>query len=303
MAKNISKNTPGVTPVKEYAYYPGCTSQEITKEADFSTRKIAEVLGIGLNNMPKASCCGAGLLMDQDYELYMTVNCRILAEAEEMGMDILTICSTCLMVISTVNRDFKMDPVIREKVNKNLRESGCSEYSGNVKVKHLLWVLIDDIGLTEVKKLVKKPLDWLKIAPFYGCHSLRPSSALGFDDADNPSSLENVIETLGGNVVTYEGRTKCCGFQGDLVNVDLAVEMTGTRLLDAKDNGADCIVTPCPFCHINLDNYQGMAEKKVEREIQVPIFHLAQLVGLSFGFSTEEMGLSRHLVSPEKLFA
>ena len=286
----------------DYAYYPGCTSQEITKEADFSTRKVAKSLGIGLHDMPKASCCGAGLLMDQNYELYMTVNARILAEAEEMGKDIVTICATCLMVLSTMNWDFKRDPVIREKVNKNLRESGCSEYSGNVKVKHLLWVLIEDIGLENLKKQVKRPLDFLNIAPFYGCHSLRPSAALGFDDPENPNSLERVIETLGGNVVTYEGRTKCCGFQGDLVNADLAVEMTGTRLLDAKDNGAQCIVTPCPFCHINLDSYQEQAEKKVEREIQVPIFHLAQMVGLSLGFTEDEMGLSRHIISPEKLF-
>ncbi|MBI5493157.1 MAG: CoB--CoM heterodisulfide reductase iron-sulfur subunit B family protein [Deltaproteobacteria bacterium] len=283
-----------------YAYYPGCASQAITKEANETTRIISERLGIELHDMPKANCCGAGLLTDYDYDLYITLNARIFAEAEEMGMDIMTICSTCLMVMSTANRDLKNDPKLLERTNSTLARAGL-HYSGNIEVKQLLWVLAGDYGLDRLEKQVVKPLNWLKVAPFYGCHSLRPSSALGFDDPEKPWSLEATITALGAQAVQYRGKTKCCGFQVDLVAEETAELMTAARLLDGKGRGADCFVTPCPFCHINLDNYQRLAEKKSGANISMPVFHLAQLVGLALDLSPEEMGLSRHLISPENI--
>jgi succinate dehydrogenase / fumarate reductase cytochrome b subunit len=283
-----------------YAYYPGCASQAITKEANETTRLVAGALGIELHDMPRANCCGAGLLTDYDYDLYLSLNARIFAQAEEMGMDILTICSTCLMVMSTANRDLKKDKRLLDKVNRVLEQVGL-RYSGNINIKLLSWVLIEGIGLENLKKKVVKPLDWLKVAPFYGCHSLRPSDAMGFDNPEKPRSLESIIKILGAEVVEYDGKTKCCGFQVDLVTEDTALEMTAKRLIQAKDKGADCMVTPCPFCHINLDNYQGLAEKKISRKISMPVFHLAQLVGLAIGLSADQIGLSRHLVSSEKV--
>ncbi len=280
----------------KYAYYPGCASQAITKEANLSTRKIAKVLGIELYDMPKANCCGAGLLTDYDYELYLALNARIFAQAEEMGMDIMTICSTCLMVMSTANRDLKNDPKLLEKTNEVLAAAGL-RYNGTIKIKQLLWVLAEDYGLENLKRKTTRPLKNMKIAPFYGCHSLRPSDALSFDDPENPQSLDAVIAAIGAEPVEYDGKTKCCGFQVDLVTEDTAVEMTGKRLMDAKDEGGNCMVTPCPFCHINLDNYQGMAEKKIGHKIDMPVFHLAQMVGLALGMTAEDLELSRHLVS------
>ncbi len=283
-----------------YAYYPGCASQEITREANETTRRVAEILGIELHDMPSANCCGAGLLTDYDYELYLALNARIFAIAERMGMDILTICSTCLMVMRTANHDLKKDKRLLDKINGIIGGAGLS-YSGGVEVKQLLWVLAGEYGPAELKKAVKRPLRWLKAAPFYGCHSLRPSDALGFDDPEKPSSMERVLEALGAEVVDYPAKTKCCGFQVDLVREDVAVEMTAKRLLEAKNRGAHCMVTPCPFCHINLDSYQGLAEKKIAARIGMPVFHLPQIVGLALGMSPVELGLARHLVSPEKV--
>ncbi|MBI5453358.1 MAG: CoB--CoM heterodisulfide reductase iron-sulfur subunit B family protein [Deltaproteobacteria bacterium] len=283
-----------------YAYYPGCASQEMTKEANETTRLVCQRLGIALHDMPKANCCGAGLLTDYDYQLYLALNARIFAEAEAMEMDIMTICSTCLMVMSTANRDLKADPKLLEKTNEILSTAGL-RYNGTINVKQLLWVLAGDYGLDNLKKKVVKPLNWIKAAPFYGCHSLRPSDALGFDDPEKPWSLDAVIAALGGEAVQYKGKTKCCGFQVDLVAPETAEKMTAVRLLDGKEKGANAFVTPCPFCHINLDNYQGLAEKRVSQKISMPVFHLSQLVGLALGLTAEEMGLSRHLVSPEKI--
>ncbi|MBI5327628.1 MAG: CoB--CoM heterodisulfide reductase iron-sulfur subunit B family protein [Deltaproteobacteria bacterium] len=280
----------------KYAYYPGCASQAVTKEANSTTRKVAKILGIELHDMPKANCCGAGLLTDYDYDLSVALNARIFAQAEEIGMDIMTICSTCLMVMSTANRDLKSDPKLLEKTNAILAAAGL-RYNGTIEVKQLLWVLAEDYGLENLKKKVAMPLKNLKVAPFYGCHSLRPSDALGFDDPERTWSLEAVITILGAEVVEYEGKNKCCGFQVDMITEDTAVEMTGKRLLDAKNEGGNCMVTPCPFCHINLDNYQGMAERKLNMKIGMPVFHLAQLVGLAMGMTAEDLELSRHLVS------
>jgi len=272
----------------------------MTREANETTRLVAEELGIELLDMPKANCCGAGLLTDYDYPLYIALNARIFAEAEQMGKDIMTICSTCLMVMSAANRDMRQDPALLERTNEVLAKAGL-HYSGKVEVKQLLWVLAGDYGLDNLRKKVVKPLNWIKAAPFYGCHSLRPSDALGFDDPMNPRSLEAVIEALGGDAVDFKGRTKCCGFQVDLVAEQSAELMTAKRLIDGRDRGANCFVTPCPFCHINLDNYQQLAEKKVSEKIGMPVFHLSQLVGLAMGMNAAQLGLSRHLVSPEKI--
>ncbi len=285
----------------KYAYYPGCASQAITKEADITTRKVAELLGIELVDMPAANCCGAGLLKDYNLELHLTLNARIFSQAERMGLDILTICSTCFMTMNTARKELAENPELFDKVNRTLRETTGNEYSAKVRVKHLLWVLRDDYGFERLKKEIKSPLTQLSIAPFYGCHILRPSEALGFEDPRDPSSLEALIEVVGARAVDYEGRTLCCGFQADLVNPDTAIRMTARRLEEAKRVGADCLLTPCPFCHINLDSYQEMAEKKLEARFSLPVFHLAQVVGLALGLQPEEVGLHRHLVSAEEI--
>jgi len=288
-------------PPLKYAYYPGCASQEMTKEANITTRLIASELGIELHDMPKANCCGAGLMYDYDYDLAIALNARIFAEAESMGLDIMTICSTCLMVMRTANRDLKRYPGLLARTNEALGKAGL-HYSGTVEVTQLLWALARDYGLENLKRRVTKPLNWLKVAPFYGCHTLRPSDALGVDDPENPHTLEDLIKTLGAELIDYRDKTRCCGFQVDLVTEDVAVEMTGKRLLAAKDHGARCMVTPCPFCHINLDNYQGLAEKKTLKTIGLPVFHLPQLVGLALGLTADQLGLERHLVSMDGIY-
>jgi len=283
-----------------YAYYPGCASKEMTREADKTTRAVASAFGIELMDMPRANCCGAGLVGDFDPLLSLSLNARIFSEAERMGVDILTICSTCLMIMRSANLKLKTDASLLNEVNEVLKEAGLT-YRATVEVTHLLNVLHKEVGAAEVAKHVKRPLNGLKVAPFYGCHTLRPSSALGHDDPEKPESLEDLIKAVGAEPVEYSGKTKCCGFQSDLVSPDTAIRMTATRLIDAKDSGAVCVVTPCPFCHINLDNYQSQAEKKAGRKINLPVFHLAQLIGASLGLGAKDMGLERHLVNLEEL--
>ncbi|MDH3972818.1 MAG: CoB--CoM heterodisulfide reductase iron-sulfur subunit B family protein [Deltaproteobacteria bacterium] len=284
----------------KYAYYPGCAAEAITKEADHTTRMVAQMLGIELVPMNNATCCGAGCLDEANRELSYVINARIFAIAEEMGLNILTICSTCLQTMAKINYDLKSDAELLERTNKVLREVGM-EYKGGVEMTHLLWVLAKDYGPQKLRNHVKRPLNMLNIAAFYGCHTLRPGEILGFEDPRNPRSLDLVINALGGHTVEYRGKTRCCGFHTLLVNERASLKAGGKRLQEAKDKGADCMVTPCPLCDISLDVYQGEAEKLYKRKTGLPVFNLSQLVALALGADVGELKFKKHLVSPHSV--
>ncbi len=283
-----------------FAFYPGCAALAIAKEAYRSTLLLAERLGLELVEMVRANCCGAGLFNDKNRELNLTLNGRTLAQAEEMGLPIMTICNTCFMVLNRARAELDRDDYLRDKVNHHLARIGL-RYRGEVKVKHLLQVVVEDVGIDRVKGLVRRPLRRLQVGAFYGCHILRPSEAVAFEDPDRPRSLDDLILAIGAEPVDYEGRTKCCGFQLDLVSPHLAYRMIGKRIMECRDRGGETMITGCPLCHINLDSYQGYAGKEVGFKLDMPTFHLSQLLGFAMGFSEEEMGFAKHLVSPERV--
>ncbi|MBI1823896.1 MAG: CoB--CoM heterodisulfide reductase iron-sulfur subunit B family protein [Nitrospirae bacterium] len=286
----------------KYAFYTGCAAKGATPELYVSTLLVAERLGIELVELRSAACCGAGVITEADPELAVALNARTFAMAEAEGLDIMTICGTCQGVMSQMNKQLTDDPGLLKRINLFLEKEGL-HYSGKVKVKHFLWILLDDIGMELLKEKVTTPLKKLQIAPFYGCYILRPSSALGYDDPNNPSSLETVIEALGGEAVEYEGRNKCCGFPVILENPGLGLAMTGKRLGEAKSAHADVMVTPCPLCHMNLDLQQERAEKHLSQSFDMPVLHLPQLVGLAMGFSPVAMQMMRHFIPLDSLVA
>jgi succinate dehydrogenase / fumarate reductase cytochrome b subunit len=159
-------------------------------------------------------------------------------------------------------------------------------------------MLVEDIGLDKVKSAIKRKLTGLKIAPFYGCYILRPEEYLGLKERpERKTYLEQVIALLGAEVVEYRGSTKCCGFPMLTFNRDASLTMAGNHMVEAKSNGADALVTPCPLCHLNLDGQQPDAARTINKKIDVPIFHLPQLLGLAFGMSAQELRLDHHVVS------
>jgi succinate dehydrogenase / fumarate reductase cytochrome b subunit len=221
--------------------------------------------------------------------------------AEKMELPIMTICSTCQGVMGQANKRLKDDPDYLAKVNTELAEEGL-EYKGTAVPKHLLWVLIEDIGLDNIKNHITRPLTHLRIAPFYGCYILRPTDALGFDE--NPqrqTSLETIIEALGGQVVDFPGKSRCCGFPILTINERNSVAMVANHTSEAVDLGAEAMVTPCPLCHLNLDGYQPKAMSQAQRSIDLPILHLPQLIGLAMGLDPRDLGLQRHIISPSNL--
>ncbi|MEO0376342.1 MAG: CoB--CoM heterodisulfide reductase iron-sulfur subunit B family protein [Cyanobacteria bacterium P01_A01_bin.17] len=296
-----------VIPALRYAYFPGCVAQGACRELNMATQAIAQILGIELIELKKAACCGSGTFKEESQLLEDTVNARNIALAEQLKLPLLTHCSTCQGVIGHVDDRLKAakadDPAYFDQVNGLLQEQKCSPYQGSTEVKHILWALVGDYGLEMITQQVKRKLSGLRCAAFYGCYLLRAQSSLPFDNPVNPSSMENLFAALGATPVYYSGRTQCCGWPLSSYATEASFKMAGNRLEDAIASGADCIVTPCPLCHLNLDSRQPEVEKMLGKTFGLPILHLPQLVGLALGLEPSKLGLERHIVSTQPVFA
>jgi succinate dehydrogenase / fumarate reductase, cytochrome b subunit len=278
------------------AFWPGCVSKGACPELYVSMQKIAPTLGLELMELYEAPCTGAGVLTEQNPDLAYSLNALTLAMAEREGAALMTICSTCQGVLSGARYHLCNDESLLERVNDALAESGF-QFRGTAEVKHLLWMLVEDIGLEKIRPLIKRRLSGLNVAPFYGCYILRPEEYLGLREKPERSTyLEQIIELVGATPVEYHGKSKCCGFPMLTFNRETSLRMAGKHLIEAKSKGADVLVTPCPLCHLNLDGQQPDAEGVVQEKIGTPIFHLPQLLGLAFGFDPEELRLNRHVV-------
>lgn len=286
-----------------YAYYPGCVAQGGTPELLHAMQAVSDKLGFTFEHLKEAACNGAGVLQERDPELGDTLNARTLAMAEKRGLPLVTICSTCQGVISQANYRLKKDPAYREFINKFLKPEGL-EYHGTTEVKHFMWVIVEDYGLERLKQQVKRPLTGVAMAPFYGCYVVRPTKMLGYEEHPHRDHyLEDIIQVLGGTAVDYSGRTRCCGFPLLTMNRTNSLTMAGNHLLDAKDKGADVMVTPCPLCHLNLDGQQPEAAKVKKTQINLPVIHFPQMLGLALGIEPRDLGLNRHIVNATRFAA
>lgn len=282
----------------KYALYTGCTARESTPELLKSTMAIADKLGIELILLDEATCCGASHLQDYDDFLSLVLNARNLCYAEKLGLEMVTICNTCQLNTLMTKERLDSDTKLRAKVNEKLAEVGL-EYKGTSGVKHFLYALIQDYGLENIKTKVTIPLKELNIAPFYGCHNIRPSElqydANNGENPYNPTSLDALIVACGGVSIDYAQKNKCCGFHAELQAPHTAAVLTGNALAGAIDQNADCMVTPCPLCHLKLDVQHHNASKAIGREVKLPVLHMPQMVGLALGCSPKDVGLEHHV--------
>lgn len=288
----------------KYALYTGCTAKESTPELLMSTLAIAEKLGIELEILHEASCCGASHLQDFDDFLALVLNARNICYAEQRGLNLVTICNTCQLNTAMTNERLKADPALKARVNEKLAEVGL-EFKGTIEVKHFLYALRDDYGLEAISAKVVRPLSNMNIASFYGCHNIRPATLQNKSNKGEnpyvPTSLDDLVAALGGAPVEYDHKNKCCGFHVDLQAPKTAKLLSGSALVDAVDNNADMMVTPCPLCHLVLDVQQKNAAKAVGRDVNLPVLHMPQMVGLALGIAPEALGLQHHIVEPNFL--
>jgi succinate dehydrogenase / fumarate reductase cytochrome b subunit len=282
------------------AYWPGCVSRGFTPELHGSMAKIAPMLDLELVELDRASCCGAGVIAEHNQELADTLNARTFALAQQVeGADfMMNICSTCQGAQSECQERLDANAEYRDHVNATLEPDGL-RYERGIDNKHLLWLIVEEIGLETIAAKVKKPLKGLRVGPFYGCYIVRPSDRLDIsDEKPRDTYLAQLIEALGGTVVDYAGSHKCCGFPIITMNKEASLKQAGRHIGDAIDADADCLVTPCPLCHLNLDLQQPLAERAAGRDLGLPILHLPQMIGLAFGLSPKELGLNKHVVKP-----
>jgi succinate dehydrogenase / fumarate reductase cytochrome b subunit len=282
------------------AYWPGCVSRGFTPELHGSVAKVAPILDIELVELDRANCCGAGVIAEHNQELADSLNARTFALAQQVdGAELMmNICSTCQGAQTECQERLDASADYREYVNGTLREDGLS-YEKGLTNKNLLWLLVEDMGLDELRSRVKRPLTDLRVGPFYGCYIVRPTDRLGIDrERPRDMYLHDVIAALGGEVIEYAGQYKCCGFPIITMNKEVSLKQAGRHLGDAVDADADCLVTPCPLCHLNLDLQQPLAERLVGRNLNMPVLHLPQLLGLALGLDPDELGMQRHVVKP-----
>lgn len=284
------------------AYWPGCVSRGFTPELHGSMALVAERLGIELVELDRANCCGAGVIAEHNTELVDTLNARTFALAQRTGLAMMNICSTCQGAQSECQQRLDADAAYRAHINEALAPEGLAYEAGKdgFTNKNLLWLLVEDYGLDRLAGLIERPLTGLRVGPFYGCYILRPKHRLGYEE--NPERdlyLERLIEALGGEVVDYDGSRRCCGFPVITMNRETSLRQAGTHIGDAIDQGADCLVTPCPLCHLNLDMQQPEAARIVNRDLELAILHLPQLLGLALGFEPDELGMGTHIASTD----
>lgn len=281
-----------------YALYTGCTARESTPELLKSTLAVAEKLGIELVLLDEASCCGASHLQDYDDFLSLVLNARNICYAEKLGLTMVTICNTCQLNTAMTKHRLDTNPELKAKVNVKLAEVGL-EYKGTSEVTHFLYAIIQDYGLENLSKKVNVPLSQFNIAPFYGCHNIRPSElqnlSNGGENPYNPTSLDDLIIACGGNNVDYDAKNKCCGFHAELQSPHTAAVLTGNAIAGAMDANADWMVTPCPLCHLKLDVQYHGASKAIGRDVKLPVLHMPQMVGLALGCTPAELGLQHHV--------
>lgn len=280
----------------EFAFFPGCVLTQAAIEAKMSLEAIAPILGIKLKEITGWSCCGASQAQDVDPLATLVANARNLALAEQMKLPVLTTCSTCLLMLRRAKAE--LDGGKKEKINTYLAK-GNMNYKGTSEVTSLLWVLAQNAEM--IKSKVKKPLSGLKVAVFYGCHSVRPGKDLGFESSTNPTSFETVVKALGAEVVPFTKRLDCCGFHAVYPAEKSVMKMTSGIVNSAAESKADCVVTPCPLCQMQLDIYQDDAQDTTKSKARVPVLHLSQLVGLALGIPAKKLGLDYNVIDASKL--
>jgi succinate dehydrogenase / fumarate reductase cytochrome b subunit len=278
----------------KYALFTGCTAKQSTPEQMMSTMAVAKKLNIELVELTEASCCGASHLQDYDDFLSVVLNARNIAYAEKHGLTMVTICNTCQLNSAMTKHRLDNDADLKARVNEKLAEVGL-EYKGTSEIVHFLYAIIDDFGLDKIKEMVVTPLSQFNIAPFYGCHNIRPSELHKKENPYNPTSLDDLIIACGGQNVDYEEKNKCCGFHVELQAPKTAAILTGKAIAGATDNNADWMVTPCPLCHLKLDTQAKHAGEAIGREVELPVLHMQQMIGLALGCTKEELGLKHHV--------
>jgi heterodisulfide reductase subunit B len=284
--------------MQKYSYYPGCSLHSAHRGYDQSCRAVSAKLGYEMIEIEDWNCCGATIYMSVKEITSLAIASRNLALAEKEGRDVISPCSSCYTVLSKADRYLKGSGELSKKVNDCLAEGGLS-YSGGIRVRHPLDVLVNDVGTEIIRGYLEKPLTGLKIANYYGCQIVRPER--DFDDRENPTTMDDLFETLGAENVYFPLKLRCCGGMLMTTYEDVALKLSKEIIECAVENEADCIVTTCPLCQMNLESYQDKINRRFETDFRMPILFFTQVVGVALGIDEKTLGIDKNFYRCKKL--
>lgn len=283
-----------------YAYYPGCSLIATNKAYDISTRNTARVLGIELIELEDWNCCGATAYTAIREKRSFVLSARNLALAEKTGRQLITACAGCYLSLHKTNKYMAEDAGMRQEIRRALQAGGM-DYTGGVRVRHCLDVLVNDLGEEEVKQHVVRPFEGLRVAPYYGCQITRPFGDI--DDPEFPEVMHRLLRWIGAEPVCFSMMTKCCGGMLMYTQPNVGMELVGQILSQAKKEGAECIATACPLCQINLEAYQAKAARTTGADCRIPVLYFTQLLGITLGLKSKDLALNDNLTPSETIFA
>jgi heterodisulfide reductase subunit B len=280
-----------------YAFFPGCSMEGTAHDYQKSTVAVSKALGLELPEIPGWTCCGSTSAHQTDHLLSLALPAKNLVAAE--GKTVAVGCASCYSRLKTANYEIANDAQTRKTVATVVGK----DYDGQTKILHMLEILAHDIGMKKIAETVKQPLKGLKVVTYYGCLLSRPPEVTKFDDPENPTLMDQVLEAAGATILEWPHKTECCGAGYSITDSSVVKKLTREILAMAKAAGADCIATACPLCQLNLDMRQKDTEKASGEAFNLPVFYFTQLLGLAFGISRKDLGLRSLVVSPNKLLA
>ncbi len=277
----------------------GCMMPLKYPQMELAIRKTLPNLGVELVDIDGFTCCPDPIYFkSRDKMKWLTIAARNLAVAEETGLDVITMCSGCISTLKEAQHLLAEDEDLKKEVNQRLSKIN-KEYKGKVKVKHVVVMIRDDLGMAALSRSVKKPLTGIKVGIHYGCHLLKPSQIMHVDDADYPQILDDFVKATGAIPIEHKERMLCCG--KGCMDEELPLEMTESIFSAIEAEQADCMGLICPTCFSSFDLGQIMISRKKTREYNIPVIYLFQLLGLAQGLKPEEVGLHTHRVKPDKV--
>jgi len=280
--------------MKTYAYFPGCSLEKMAHSYHLSAMETARALGVELQELDDWNCCGATAYFHVDELLAYTLSARNLAMAEKEKLNLVAPCSGCYKNMFFARAHLKQDPDLAEHINVALAEDHL-QFSGNATVQHLMEVFVHDVGLEAVKAKITRPLNGLRVAPYYGCQILRPRK--DHEDVEQPRFFENLVGALGAVPVEYPLKLRCCGGALIITNREAALSLVRNLLDSAVKARATVIATACPLCQVNLECYQKQVNKEFGTEYHVPVMYFTQLMGLALGIPPSRLGIGSELVA------
>lgn len=286
--------------MSHYLHYPGCSLEASARAYNDSVVAVARVLGLELEEIRDWNCCGAteylGISLTPAYAL-IARNLALAAKQANGSRTVVAPCSACYLNLAKCDHYMSERPILGERVNEALEAGGLHYEPGSLAIRHILDVLVRDVGLEAIRKKVVRPLSGLRVAPYLGCMVPRPDYEHRWSDHEHPDEMDRLLRALGAEVIDFPLKTHCCGGHMPHIGPTTAFELIRRLVSSASHYEADVMATACPMCQLNVDAYQAETNRHFGTDYRMPIVFFTQLMGFAFGENPADLGFGTELVS------